>query len=425
MTDLAVRGGTVVLPDRVAARDLLVTGGRIEAVVAPGEGSADSELDACGRVVFPGVVDAHVHFNDPGRVEWEGWEHGSRGAAAGGVTTVADMPLNSLPPTTTVAAFEAKRRAAERGSYVDFALWGGLTPDADVAGLHARGVVGLKAFLCDSGVPEFPAVDAARVAATTGLVAVHAEHGPLLLDRAATWERSRPPEAELAAVALLAAQRRAGAVHIVHLSAAAALDRLGPGMTAETCPHYLGFTADDVERTGPLLKCAPPIRDAAERERLWDALCAGRITLVASDHSPCSAERKAGDIWSAWGGIAGVQTLLPFMLSEGRRRGLDLVRLAALLAEAPARLLGLARKGRIAPGLDADLALLDAERRWTLDARALQTRSARSAWVGFGFHGQVALTMVRGRIVYRDGEFPAGPGHGRFVSREDARSPVC
>jgi len=416
MTDLAIRGGLVVLPEGELERDLLLSDGRIQSVVPPGAGTAGDELDARGLVVFPGVVDAHVHFNDPGRADWEGWERGTRGAAAGGVTTVCDMPLNSIPPTTTAQAFAAKRAAAEAAAHVDFALWGGLTPDADVAALHSLGVVGVKAFLCDSGVPEFPRVDVELISRTPGLVAVHAEDPALLLERASSWARSRPPAAEVSAVRALAAT--GARVHVVHASTADLLAELGPAMTAETCPHYLAFTDEDVERVGPLLKCAPPIRDSASREQLWAAVADGRITIVASDHSPSSAESKSGDIWEAWGGIAGVQTLLPVMLTEGRRRGLTWTRLAELLCAMPARLLGLPRKGRVAPGFDADLVLLDAEREWTLDAAALQTRSGQSPYLGRTFRGLVRTTLVRGRIVYRDGGFPAGPGHGRFVPRE-------
>ncbi len=416
MSDLAIRGGRVILPDGERRADVLISAGRIDELVAGGAGEAAEVIDASGLVVFPGVVDAHVHFNDPGRAEWEGWLCGTRGAAAGGVTTVCDMPLNSIPPTTTVAAFDAKREIGERDAHVDFALWGGLTPGAELAGLRARDVVGVKAFLCDSGVPEFPAAAVATIAKTRGLVAVHAEAPEHLRGRASTWAASRPAVAEVSAIAQLAA---AGArVHVVHVGAAEALAALGPGMTAETCPHYLTFTEDEVERAGPLLKCAPPIRDAANREALWAAVADGRITLVASDHSPASRERKAGDMWSAWGGIAGVQTLLPAMLTGGARHGVSLSRLAVLLADAPARLLGLPRKGRIARGMDADLALIAMEREWTLDAAALQTRSGLSPYLGRTFIGAITTTLVRGRIVFRDGSFPAGPGYGRYVRRE-------
>lgn len=416
MSDVAIRGGRVILEWAERDADVLIEGERIAAIVPRGEGSAREEIDASGLVVFPGAVDAHVHFNEPGRTDWEGWEAGSRGAAAGGVTTVVDMPLNSIPPTTTVAAFDAKREAAERSSIVDFALWGGLTAGADLAGLVARGAVGVKAFLCDSGVPEFPPVTVDDISRAGVLVAVHAEDPALLRSRAATWAESRPAEAEVRAVSALA--KTGARVHVVHLSSADAVASLGRNMTAETCPHYLAFTADDAERAGALLKCAPPIRGSSDRDRLWQALVERRIAYVASDHSPSTAERKGGDIWSAWGGIAGVQTLLPLLLTEGaRRRGLSLLRIAEMVASAPARLLGLARKGRIEAGADADLALVDPHREWTLDPADLWTRSGLSPWVGRRFTGAVVRTIVRGRTVHDRGAFPMSPGYGRLVRR--------
>ena len=231
MTDLAVRGGRLVLPEGERAADLLISDGRIAAIVAPGEGVASETLDARGLVVLPGVVDAHVHFNDPGREEWEGWEAGTRGAAAGGVTTVCDMPLNSIPPTTTVAAFDEKRELAERRAYVDFGLWGGLTDGAELAGLRARGVVGVKAFLCDSGVPEFPPVPVERLRAATGLIAVHAEDPRELRDRAATWAASRAPAAASDATARSSA---AGGRDDAHVGARSRSSRGSSACTATT-----------------------------------------------------------------------------------------------------------------------------------------------------------------------------------------------
>jgi len=413
---LAIRGGRVVTDDGEREADLIFEGERIDRVVDPGVGTADEEIDARGLVVFPGVVDAHVHFNEPGREDWEGWAHGSRGAAAGGVTTVADMPLNSVPVTATRASFMAKRAAAERGSLVDFALWGGLVPGADLAALRDLGAVGVKAFLCDSGVPEFPPTTLKAIRDAAMLVAVHAEDPRLLRAHAETWAASRPPEAEVAAVSALA--RLGVRVHVVHVSAAAALDVSSPRVTTETCPHYLWFTDDDVERDGALLKCAPPIRGATNRDRLWDAVLGGRVALVASDHSPCTAAMKQRDLWSAWGGIAGIQTMLPALVTEGvHRRGLPLSRLASLLAAAPARLLGLARKGRLAAGMDADVALLDLDREWKLETSALQTRSGQSGWVGQSFRGAVVRTIVRGRTIFEDGAF-ARPGQARLARRE-------
>lgn len=456
--DLAIRGATVI-GDGALARDILVRDGRIAALVEPGAAAADAELDARGLYALPGVVDAHVHFNDPGRADWEGWEHGSRAAAAGGVTTVIDMPLNSLPPVLDGAAFDAKRAAGERGSLVDFALWGGLvgSDPAPLRELATRGAVGVKAFLCDSGVPEFPALaDAAlpaalRAAAATGLlVALHAEDAHLVGEATArvrasgrrdpaAWAESRPPLAEVRAVArACAAAGEANArLHIVHLATAAALGAIGAArdrgvdVSVETCPHYLTFDAADVVAQGPLLKCAPPVRDAAEREALWAALLAGRIDLVASDHSPCPAadkDRGAADIFAAWGGVAGVQSLLPSVLSGALARAAGRLEPRAVagfvawrLAARPAERFGLAgRKGRLAAGYDADIVLLDPEREWTLAPAAVRTRSGRSPYAGRTFQGAVVRTLVRGVTVYADGEITGAPGHGRFCAAERA-----
>ena len=456
--DLAIRGATVIA-DGVYARDILIHDGRISALVEPGAAIADAEIDARGLLAFPGVVDAHVHFNDPGRTDWEGWYHGSRAAAAGGVTTVIDMPLNSLPPVVDGAAFDAKRAAGERESIVDFALWGGLigTDPAPLRDLAARGAVGVKAFLCDSGVPEFPAItdaqlpDAMRAATAAGLlVAVHAEDEHLVQEATArvrasgrrdagAWLASRPPLAEIRAVARAcgAAKESGARLHIVHLSAADALGAVGVArgegtdVTTETCPHYLEFDEADVLLQGPLLKCAPPIRDAANREALWAAVFGGRIDLIASDHSPCPAADKFrgnGDIFAAWGGVSGVQSLLPAVLTEALRRAggtLDERAVAGfvthVLAAKPAQRFGLgSRKGRIAQGLDADIVLVDPEREWTLDRSAVRTRSGLTPYAGRTFRGAIVRTIVRGTTVYADGEITAAPGHGRFVAAERA-----
>jgi len=451
--DLVIRGA-IVVSNGAYARDVLIRDGRVMALVEPGAAAAAEQIAADGLLALPGVVDAHVHFNDPGRAEWEGWERGSRGAAAGGVTTVLDMPLNSLPPVTTGAAFDAKRAAGERGSLVDFALWGGLV-DADPAPLRdlaARGAVGAKAFLCDSGVPEFPMlpddalVPALRAATAAGLlVAVHAEDAALLreaTDRvrasgrtdAGAWALSRPALAEIRSVAraCAAAREARSRLHVVHLSAAGALGAIGAARNAgldvsvETCPHYLLFDDRDIARLGPLLKCAPPIRDAENREALWRALSEGRIDLVASDHSPCPAADKVrgrDDIFAAWGGVVGVQSLLPALLTEALRRGraaLDVRRIAGFaawrLSTKPAQRFRLwPRKGAIAAGADADIVLVDPEREWTLEPAAVQTRCGLTPYAGRTFTGAVVRTLVRGTTVYLDGDFPAGPGHGRFV----------
>ncbi len=444
---LAVRGGLLVLREGERRGDLLVSDGEIAAIVEPGAGDSEEEIDVSGRVVFPGVVDAHVHFNDPGRADWEGWEAGTRGAAAGGVTTVVDMPLNSLPPTTTADALGQKIAAASGAALVDFALWGGLvSPDpSPLRTLHERGVVGFKAFMSDSGVAEFPSLpdealdEALRSAASFGaLVAVHAEDETATREggermRAAgrrdpsAWAASRPPGSEVRAIERLgAAARSAGArVHVVHASSGAAVDAVarerarGADVTVETCPHYLWFDDGDLARVGPALKCAPPLRDAPAREALWRRLEQGTIDLVASDHSPCPAERKRcgdDDIWLAWGGIAGIQSTLPVLLTEAvHRRGLSLPTLARLLSAGPAQRCGLARKGAIRAGADADLAIVDLDREWTFSEGDVHTRARITPYAGLRFRGAVVRTLVRGRVVWDDGAFPAEPGWGRFV----------
>jgi allantoinase len=437
----------VVTEQGVREADVLIAGGLFDAVVEPGQGKAFDDIEARGLHVFPGVVDAHAHVNEPGREDWEGWSAATRGAAAGGVTTVADMPLNSLPPTLDASGVRAKESRAARSAIVDYALWGGLV-SADLAPLlelKASGVVGLKAFLCPSGVPEFPHLDAetltaALAAATVAghLVAVHAEDEALVAkgaeqlhmmnrrDRAA-WLESRPPAAERRAIERLAeAARETGArVHVVHASSSAAVTAVvrarerGADVTVETCPHYLLFSAEDVDRIGPALKCAPPIRDASSRERLWQHLLDGEVDLVASDHSPCTPELKTrgdNDIWEAWGGVTGIQSLLPVMLSEGvHRRGLRLPTLARLVAGAPARLLGLwPQKGAISAGADADVALVALDREWTLESADLQARSGVSPYVGQTFRGAIVRTLVRGVTVFDGHDFVEEKRYSRF-----------
>ena len=428
--------------------DIAVTNGVISAIGSEVRDEGES-IDATGLVVLPGVVDAHVHFNEPGRANWEGWEAGTRGAAAGGVTTVLEMPLNAHPPTTTPAAFDEKVAVASQKAFVDFGLWGGLVPEnlGDLEALHHRGVVGFKAFMSDSGIDDFHrvsdgvlAIGLKTAARLNAIVGVHAESQELLASHGApnplAWCRARPAAAEVAAIRrLLVCMRGAGKsvrAHVVHVSCVEGLAevnearRKGVAITAETCPHYLAFTEEDFERIGPPLKCAPPIRDAATREALWDEVLAGRVDLIASDHSPCpAADKHKGehDIWQAWGGVAGIQATLPVLLTDGLHDcGLSFERIAHMTATAPAQLFGLyPRKGAIAVGADADLALVDPGQRWTFAPEQLQTRSGVSAYLGRAFTGRVVRTIVRGKTVFGDGQVIGRPGGGQFVRPPGAR----
>jgi allantoinase len=365
-SDLVIRGATVVLPGVFPVEaDVAVEGEQIAAIGHDLEGR--EEIDARGLHLFPGVLDAHVHFNEPGRTHWEGWATGSKALRAGGATACIEMPLNAHPPTIDAAAFDAKVEAATASSVVDFALWGGLVPgNLDrLDELAERGVVGFKAFMCDSGIEDFPAVDdelleaGMRRAAALGLpVAVHAERPSALREPAGTTWRdfvaSRPVEAELEAieVAIELAERTGCDLHVVHVSSADGVALVAASnATCETCPHYLTLTEDDLETLGTRAKCAPPLRPRHEVEALWRALDA--VDLVASDHSPCPPEMKAGDFTAAWGGIAGAQTTLGLLLER-----LAPQTVATLTSANPARRFNLP-KGRLEPGADADLVLVD------------------------------------------------------------------
>ncbi|WP_053204184.1 allantoinase AllB [Jiangella muralis] len=377
------------------------------------------------EVLLPGLVDTHVHVNEPGRAEWEGFATATRAAAAGGVTTIVDMPLNSVPPTTTLAALEVKRRTAEGRVWVDVGFWGGAVPGnrADLEPLHRAGVFGFKCFLLDSGVEEFGHLEpdefalAMRDCARLGaLVIVHAEDGRLLdetaLDGAhyAGFLASRPEAAERAAVGLVIEQARGtgGRAHIVHLSSAAAVPALrearaaGVDVSVETCPHYLTFEAEQIADGATELKCCPPIRDAANREGLWAALAGGDVDFVVSDHSPCTAELKAqggGDFGAAWGGIASVQLGLPAVWTAARARNHPLVDVVRWMAAAPADRIGLRHKGRIAAGADADLVRFAPDEEFVVDVAKLHHRNPVSAYAGRRLTGVVRETWLRGRPV--------------------------
>jgi allantoinase len=396
--------------------------GRIAAVTAFDDAPAGAVTLADDEVLLPGLVDSHVHVNEPGRTEWEGFVTATRAAAAGGVTTIVDMPLNSIPATVSLQALHVKRRAAEGQVAVDVAFWGGAVPGNlhQLRPLHDAGVVGFKCFLLDSGVPEFPPLDdaALRAALTElatfdGLLIAHAEDADVIAAAPepagpsyAAFLASRPGRAEESAIGrVVAAARDTGArAHVVHLADADALPILrqaraaGVRITVETCPHYLTFAAEGVPEGATSFKCCPPIREAAHREALWAALTDGDIDLVVSDHSPCTPELKlldVGDFGQAWGGIASLQVALPAVWTGARSRGIGLDRVVGWMAEAPARLAGLPTKGAIAVGRDADLVAFAPEERWTVGA--LEHRNPVTPYAGRELVGAVRRTWLRGR----------------------------
>jgi allantoinase len=435
MADLILRGGAVVTPDGVFPADIAVDEGRITEVGRDLAGAA-SEIDATGLFVFPAVIDAHLHFNEPGRTDWEGAATGSRALAAGGGALFFDMPLNSTPATVNAREFDRKRAALEASSITDFALWGGLIPGniGEMAELAACGVVGFKAFLCDSGLPEFPRADdltladGLREAARLGLpVAVHAESHELVqgLSRRMTDQgrqaigdflESRPVLAEVEAIqrATLLAYDAGARLHIVHVSsglgvtAAAEARTRGVDVSIETCPHYLFFTEEDVERLGAIAKCAPPLRHSIHQEALWEKVLDGTVDLIASDHSPAPPEMKCRPFWQAWGGIAGVQSTLAVLLDQGyHRRHLRLERIANLVAAEPAQRFAIAGRGRIAPGYSADLALIDLDATFTLNKEDLLQRHPISPYTGACFRGALRMTIRRGEVIFNRGTITA------------------
>jgi allantoinase len=433
----------VVLPQGVRPATIVVRDGLIAAVQEYGERLAGvREMDVGAQVVIPGLVDTHVHINDPGRAEWEGFEHATRAAAAGGVTTLVDMPLNSVPSTTSVAGLEKKREAARGRCYVDVGFWGGVVPGnaLDLAPLAAAGVLGFKCFLTPSGVEEFGYVSEADLREALPLVAAlhlpllaHAELPALLDDplapadgiardprRYSTWLDSRPDASECAAIEMLArlAVEFGARIHIVHLATAKALPAIrsaraaGVALTVETCPHYLTLAAEDIVDGATAFKCAPPIRSRDNRERLWRALTAGAIDLIATDHSPALPALKHlddGDFVRAWGGIASLQLGLSIVWTGAAERGIPVERVAAWMAERPARLAGMATKGAIAVGRDADLVVWDPERETIVDARSLQHRHPITPYDGRRLRGEVVTTILRGQTVFDRGEFVSSP----------------
>lgn len=433
--DLIIRGGRVLAPEGVRGLDIAVSEGRIVELSPDIAGSATEEVDAAGLHVFPGLIDAHVHFNEPGRTDWEGFATGSAALAAGGGTCFIEMPLNASPPTLDGRSFDAKRAAAEASSLTDFALWGGLTPDNldHLDELAERGVVGFKAFMCDSGITDFPRADdltlyrGMQIAVRLGLpVAVHAESQEITSRLAAEirargghdWQdyiESRPALAEAEAIgrAVLLARLADCSLHVVHVSTAEGVEIIhrarkdfGQEVTCETCPHYLLLNERDLKTMGAKAKCAPPLRSWEENGRLWECLQNGTIPFVASDHSPAPAAMKSGDdALAAWGGIAGVQCTLLSLLG---REGLHPVQIARLIAENVAGRFRLHNKRRIAVGCDADFAMLDLAASTTLKSSDLLDRRKLSPYVGRTFRGFVRRTIARGVTIFDGGRIRPG-----------------
>lgn len=449
--DLYLKNAWIVTENAEFEGGIVVEGETIKRIV---QGAEDLEVqetvDLDGKIILPGLIDSHVHFNEPGRTVWEGYHTGSMAAAAGGITTFLEMPLNSIPETLSKKDLQIKRKAVESKTVVDYGHWGGLVDnnlDA-LEGLQEGGVIGFKAFLSDSGIESFPRIDddliyagLKKVKALENVLAFHAENeyvtrylGEQLREAGRTdgaaWTESRPPCAELEAVqrACYWAGVTGGTLHIVHVTIADGIQAVnqakaeGIKVTAETCPHYLSLTRDDFEEIGPAAKCAPPLRSPEEVDKLWQQVLDGKVDTIGSDHSPCTWEEKAAgmdDIWQAWGGISGIQTMLPVILTEGvHKRHLKLSRVAQMMSSNPARIFGLyPRKGSLQPGSDADLTVVDLDREWTVSGTDLWYQNPFSAFEGYSLKGRVTHTFVRGRLVYQEDEIKVQPGYGRLVRR--------
>jgi allantoinase len=440
--DLIIRNGTLITPDGEMRADLGVADGKI---VSLGDGgSAREEIDASGLHLFPGVIDSHVHFNEPGRADWEGVATGSRALAAGGGTLFFDMPLNAHPPTCDARSFDEKLIAMEEKSVTDFALWGGLVPENldQLESLARRGVIGFKAFMSNSGIEDFSCVDNAtlkegmqRAAALGKLVAVHAESDAITTRLAAKalaenkisvrdYLDSRPIHAELEAIhrAIEMARETKCPLHIVHVSSGAGVALIasaqgqGVDVTAETCPHYLTLTEQDAETIGALAKCAPPLRTKSAQDVLWRYLENGYVHTIGSDHSPSPPDIKRNyNFFKVWGGISGVQHTLPLMLTEGRvNRGIALPFIARLLSTNVASRFQIPNKGSLAIGFDADLALVDLKQTFAVAKEDLFYRHPQSPYIGRALTGRVVQTILRGKTIFKDGKI-VSTSAGRLV----------
>ncbi|WP_316568166.1 allantoinase [Neobacillus sp. YIM B06451] len=431
--ELIIRNGSIVTSESTVQGDIAIKDGKIKEVSVgkPLEATAVKEINAEGLHILPGLIDSHVHFNEPGRTEWEGLETGSRSLAAGGVTTFFDMPLNSTPPTINKANLELKSSAADKKSIVNPRFWGGLVPEniADLKELHENGVIGFKAFMSPSGIADFDNVDdetlykgMKEIASFGSLLAVHAESTVITNQiaqekqsqgriTARDYVESRPIISEIEAVRRVISYAEATGckLHIVHASSRKVVEVIkeaqqrGVDVTVETCPHYLSLTVKDLEEKGALAKCAPPLRDEEEVEDLWAAVANGEITVIGSDHSPAPASMKkiTDNYFEGWGGISGAQSTLNILLTEGHfKRNLPLEKIVELTATNPAKLFGLTTKGTIAEGYDADLAIVNLNESFELKNEDLFYRHKHSPYVGMTFKGKVKTTIVNGEIVF-------------------------
>lgn len=444
LPDLIVRGDRVLTADGLGPRGVHVVGGRIAAVTAYGDLPEGAHVIEAGKsLVTPGLVDTHVHVNEPGRTEWEGFSSATEAAAAGGITTLVDMPLNSIPATTSLVGAEAKLASLEGKLSVDVGLWGGVVPGnvEELRKLAQFGVFGAKCFLVPSGVDEFPHVTRADLERAMPvmreldlLLLVHAElPGPIEAAEAElsrnkadpraydTYLRSRPSASEDEAIALLVelVRKYRTRTHVVHLSSASALPLLrrardeGLPISAETCLHYLTFCAEEIPDGATQYKCAPPIRERANREALWAGLADGTLSQVVSDHSPCTPQLKhleRGDFLGAWGGIASLQLGLSALWTQAAARGFGVEELFEWSSRAPARLAGLsARKGEIAPGRDADLVIWDEDATQRIEPALVRHRHKLTPYEGRDLRGVVKRTLLRGRTIFENGQLVGGP----------------
>ncbi len=455
--DLIIKNGVIFTGVESFKADICIKEEKIAGLLSNAPATtAEEAIDAEGLFVFPGIIDSHVHFNEPGREHWEGFATGSRSAAAGGVTTVIDMPLNSTPCTLTRKELENKIRAGIENSIIDFALWGGVTPAnlPCLGELNSGGVVGFKGFLSDSGIDEFKNINDRellealnRTGEMNALLGLHAENESVVAFFSNKFKEegrtdpqafldSRPSLAEEEAVnrALFIKTRSSskGRLHFLHTTLPGCIEsineskREGNRITVETCPHYLALTDRDFLKLGPVAKCAPPLRSREEVEALWKCLERGMVDVIGSDHSPCTAEEKEGNIWKAWGGISGVQTMLSVVFTEGvKKRRLPFNLIVKMMSYNPARIFTLyPKKGSLHPGSDADIVLFDPEGRWKVTEEKLFYKNKLSPFMGKELYGVVKMTISRGEVIFREGDFEVKTGRGEYLSRNTVEESV-